>query len=161
MRNENTFEASAEANKPRVMVVDDNESISSLVACMVQATGNADVHCFNSPGEAFKAFAASPASFQLVITDLVMPGMSGIELCRTLQALSPGLDMVLMTGSGLITRSEARQLGFRDLLPKPFPPGALQRALQAAGIFDNNCAAHKVGSRTDEAFAPGTACAAA
>jgi CheY-like chemotaxis protein len=95
---------------------------------------NADIDCFSSPREAVTAFAEAPDKFQFVITDLEMPGLDGIQLCRQLRAMSPGLKVLLTTGSHLLTNAEAVQNGFCGLLPKPFRPTAIKNALLTAGL---------------------------
>ncbi len=58
--------------------------------------------------------------FDLVVTDLTMPGMSGAELARQLLALQPLLPIILTTGySPTLTPESTREMGFRDLLLKP------------------------------------------
>ena len=69
----------------------------------------------------------------LLITDLTMPGMSGLELAREARALSPDLPVVLCTGYGSReTEAEARALGVRVVLPKPHSLHDLGRAAAAA-----------------------------
>ena len=120
------------------MVVDDNEFLLELVASLLETLGDAEVSRFDSPAAALAAFAAAPEDFQFVITDLEMPGMNGKELCRRLLEISPGLKILLATGSTTITDREAACCGFCGLLPKPFPPERLSAALAAAGILDGD-----------------------
>src|ERR1035437_10278879 len=68
----------------RWMIVDDDENILSLMHKFAARTSDADIECFLSPHEALAAFKATPESFELVITDLEMPGMDRIELGRQL-----------------------------------------------------------------------------
>ena len=132
----NSITETEAAGRPRWMIVDDNENILSLMQAIAARLGNAAVECFNSPRAALAAFRAAPEKFSLVITDLEMPGMSGIELCRELRKFSPAQKILLTTGSEILTDSEAAERGFCGLLHKPFPFASLQRALTAAGIVE-------------------------
>jgi len=121
------------------MVVDDDREILSLIREIVGCFSNVEVECFHSPQEALAAFESRPGAFQLVITDLEMPEMSGIELCHHLRALTPSLKILLSTGSELLSDEEAVEVGFCGLLRKPFTLATLQNVLEAAslsGLFD-------------------------
>jgi DNA-binding NtrC family response regulator len=120
----------------RWMIVDDDENILWLIRKFVARTSDADIECFLSPHEALAAFKAAPESFELVITDLEMPGMDGIELGRQLHALSPTTKIRLATGSGILTATEAVERGFCGLLCKPFPFAVLKNALEFAGVIE-------------------------
>jgi CheY-like chemotaxis protein len=121
-------------NQPRWMIVDDDRDILSLIHDIVARFSDVDIECFNSPQDAFIAFEAEPGAFEFVITDLEMPGMSGIELCRRLRAFSPSLKILLSTGNEMMSDEEAMQKGFCSLLRKPFPLAALQHALEPATL---------------------------
>ena len=117
------------------MVVDDNESLLNLLASQLEALGLADVERCRSGAEALAVFSATPETFQFVITDLNMPGMNGIELCRRLREVSPDLKIVLATGSGVADEAGAQEGGFCGLLIKPFPAAALWRVVESAGVL--------------------------
>ena len=123
--------------RARWMVVDDDDSVRDFLACVLEMRGVADVSSFRSAGEALAAFSATPDQFQFVITDLDMPGMNGIELCRRLQAVSPQLKVVLATGNGAANEAGARLCGFAGLLAKPFPVAEIWRTVEAAGVLPN------------------------
>ncbi len=116
------------------MVVDDNKDILSLMRDVVAQCVDADIQCFHSPHAALAAFTAAPEAVDFVITDLEMPGMSGLELGSRLRKLSPAIKVLLSTGSELLTETEAVQRGFCGLLLKPFHFGALRQALGRAGL---------------------------
>ena len=130
------FPQTSRAARRRWMIVDDDENILSLIYKFAARTSDADIECFLSPHEALAAFAAAPGSFELVITDLEMPGMDGIELGRQLHELSPTTKILLITGSGILTATEAVERGFCGLLCKPFPFAALKNALKFAGVIE-------------------------
>jgi len=120
--------------RPRWMIVDDNPDILSLIQGIVARFSDVDIECFNSPEAALAAFKSEPAAFEFVITDLEMPEMNGIELCRRLRGLAPSLKILVSTGSEIISDEEAVEKGFCGLLRKPFPYAALQRALEPASL---------------------------
>ena len=125
------------ASRPRWMIVDDNEEILSLMHEIVARFSDSEIVCFNSPQAALAAFEAAPESFELVITDFEMPGMSGMELCHRLRAISPAAKVLLATGSDLVSNEAAAHEGFCALLHKPFQFVALQRALESIGVGKN------------------------
>jgi CheY-like chemotaxis protein len=86
--------------------------------------------------EILTMFSAEPGRYDLVITDFEMPGMDGVELCRRLQAISPGQKIFLATGSGFFSETAAGHYGFSALLNKPFPLMILQEKLVAAGLLE-------------------------
>ncbi len=69
--------------------------------------------------------------FDLVITDMMMPGMSGVEVLRAIRRSRPGLPVVLITGFGTDpAMAEANELRPDALVPKPFTPEELVRAVE-------------------------------
>lgn len=122
--------------QPHWMVVDDNRDLLQVTAAMLAWITNVPVKCFPSPTEALAAFQAAPRKYALVITDFEMPGLTGAELCRLLQGISPGLKVLLATGSGgIASHSAATAMGFCGLLRKPFMIGDVKTALTNAGVI--------------------------
>lgn len=119
--------------RPRWMLVDDDMLNVALMGTLLRQYCGAEVECFHDGGEALAAFVSAPDSFDLIITDLAMPGIDGVELCRRMQAISPSVKILLATGSGDMTGEAAAQAGFCGLLRKPFLVDALVGALEAAG----------------------------
>jgi len=123
------------ASRPRWLIVDDNKDILSLMSDIVSRCMDVDIQCFHSPHAALATFAAAPEAVDFVITDLEMPGMSGLELGKRLRQLSPSLKVLLATGSEILTDGEAVQKGFCGLLRKPFLRASLRRTLAVAGML--------------------------
>jgi DNA-binding NtrC family response regulator len=134
MKMSNGFDRSVPAKRPRWMIVDDNEDILWLLRHFATQVSDADNECFLSPYEALTAFATAPESFELVITDLEMPGLSGLTLCQRIHAISPATKILLMTGSEILTVSEALAKGFCGLLRKPFSIQKLRDTLEVVGV---------------------------
>ena len=71
--------------------------------------------------EALDLFLSGPERFDLVITDLTMPGMTGIELAKSILANRPGTPIILCTGyKDEVTELKAREAGIREIVMKPF-----------------------------------------
>ncbi len=103
----------------RILFVDDEETLVRLAQTILERFGYR-VTPFTSVTEALAHFRAQPDQFDLVITDLNMPGMNGSSFARELLALRPKLKMILTTGySAMLTPEQVREMGFRALLPKP------------------------------------------
>jgi PAS domain S-box-containing protein len=116
----------------RVLFVDDEVPLALLGRCILEELGYV-VESKTSPAEALAAVRADPAAFDLVITDLTMPGMTGTELGRQLLEIRPGLPIILTTGhSGNLTAERVRRLGCRELLLKPLTLQKLGQAVRRA-----------------------------
>ncbi len=111
--------------RPRWMLVDDDILNLALLGKLLRDSTQAEIECFQSSRKALAALAAAPEAFDLVITDLDMPGLDGLELCRQMHALAPRLRILLTTASGDLTAEGAMRAGFCGLLRKPFLLGAL------------------------------------
>lgn len=110
----------SEIHKRYVLYVDDEEALTSLAQRVLQRAG-CEVTICNNAKEAWKVFQTRPGDFDLVITDLSMPGMSGFDLARHILEIRPATTVVMT--SGYIRpedEEEARQLGIRAVLLKPF-----------------------------------------
>ena len=102
----------------RILVVDDEQAHMQLLNAALQRNGYAAV----GVGDGQAALAAlQSGGFELIITDLEMPGMNGIDLLRSARALDPELVGIVMTGHGSIPSAvEAMQAGAQDYILKPF-----------------------------------------
>jgi two-component system cell cycle sensor histidine kinase/response regulator CckA len=117
-------EAAAQIQPPRgeerILFVDDTEEIVRIGGEVLESLGYRVVAC-TSGVEALEAFRAAPERFDLVMTDQVMPGMTGDALARELLHIRPGLPIILFTGlRHSITEEQATALGIRALVRKPF-----------------------------------------
>jgi len=118
----------------RWMLVDDNPRMLTVLSNLLENLTTAKIECHDLPQSALAAFAGAPKSYELVITDLEMPGLDGVELCRRLRATAPAQKIFLATGSGFFTTDTARHAGFCALRNKPFGLAELSAALAAAGL---------------------------
>ncbi len=85
------------------------------------------------PQAALELFRQAPDDFVLVLTDLTMPGMTGLMLAQELLRIRPSLRVVLMSGfSGTWTPASVRSLGLIDMLVKPLNAMALAEGMARA-----------------------------
>lgn len=102
----------------RLLVVDDETELLQAVCDTLREQGLA-VAGFADPNAALKAI--SPDKFDLVLSDLMMPGLDGIQLLKEALQIDPHLIGIIMTGAGSIhTAVEAMRVGAFDFIQKPF-----------------------------------------
>ncbi|QDV12177.1 Transcriptional regulatory protein ZraR [Rosistilla oblonga] len=107
------------ANKPlpRVLVVDDQQSMCELTKAAIEPLGF-DVEWFTDPLEAFAAFERS--EFDVVLTDMQMKGLNGIDLCQRIVSNRADVPVVVMTAFGSMeTAISAIRAGAYDFVTKP------------------------------------------
>jgi CheY-like chemotaxis protein len=111
-----------------ILVVDDERGVREMLQEAVGVFGY-DVTTASNGAEALTLFLRGP--FDLVMTDLMMPGMSGWELSAQLRAADPRLPILILTGFGANLEDEARRRGI-VLMHKPVRLESLSAALKAA-----------------------------
>jgi hypothetical protein len=110
--------AEAQAGTGRLLVVDDEEPQMRALCDTLSAEGYVTAG-FSSPQAALAAL--SQASYDLLLTDLMMPGMDGIALLAAARRVDPEIVGIMMTGHGTIdTAVRAMQAGALDYIQKPF-----------------------------------------
>jgi DNA-binding NtrC family response regulator len=124
----------------RILVVDDKASMRKMLSGALSAQGH-EVRTVAGGSEALMAVKRQPAA--LVLTDLRMPGLDGLELTRELRKASPETAVVVMTAYGSVdTAVEAMRLGAANFLTKPFSLDALKvvvdKALAVNELLDEN-----------------------
>jgi len=103
----------------RILVIDDEENIVMMEQRMLKGLGY-EVTAMSNCLEAFQLFIDGPDNFDLIITDMTMPRMTGAELARKVLSIRPDMPIVLCTGfSELINESKARAIGIRGYVMKP------------------------------------------
>jgi signal transduction histidine kinase/CheY-like chemotaxis protein len=116
-----------------IMVVDDEESLVHLAEEVLASLGYEPVGCIGAD-QALALFRASPERFDAVLTDAVMPDMSGTELLQELKRLKPGLPAILMSGyGGPDLQAQAHSAGAQAVLAKPLTQADLAHCL--AGVL--------------------------
>ncbi|MGP1677914.1 MAG: hybrid sensor histidine kinase/response regulator [Burkholderiales bacterium] len=103
----------------RVLYVDDEEALVMLASRVLSHLGH-QISGFIDPEQALAAFRAHPQDFDVVVTDLSMPHMSGFELAREVLAVRPGIPVLMTTGYiGAQDEGKARAAGIREVILKP------------------------------------------
>jgi signal transduction histidine kinase/CheY-like chemotaxis protein len=118
-----------------VLIVDDDKPLVLLGEEMLAALGYEPVG-FDRGRAALAAFRANPARFDLVLTDEIMPDVTGTELARAMHDIRPDVPIVLMTGyDGALQPDRLRSAGVREVLKKPLLSRSLADCLsrQLAG----------------------------
>ena len=103
----------------RIMIVDDEESILFSTRELLEDCGY-KVTAFSDGQQAFHAFKQNPDQYDLIITDMTMPKMTGDELALEILKIRPGLPMILCTGySDRISEDRALKIGICRFVQKP------------------------------------------
>ena len=123
----------APAPKPgsgqRVLYVDDEEALVLLATRVLSRLGHS-ISGFSDPAAALAALRADPKGYDVMVTDLSMPQMSGFELAREARALRPDLPVLMTTGYiSVEDEITARELGIREVVLKPVTMDELGRLL--------------------------------
>lgn len=113
--------------RARLLVVDDEADIRGLVVDALRAVG----YTADEAPDGQKALDLLAAfRYDIVLTDLKMPGLDGLSLLARIKELYPDTDVIMFTGYATIRTSvEAMRGGAYDYLPKPFDPDDLVRAV--------------------------------
>lgn len=114
----------------RILVIDDEVDIRDVFTIALERLGY-EVACIHDPLEALEMFRQEPDAWDLVLTDQVMPGMSGVELIQNMKLIRPHLKAVLCTGfSDRMTEPTALALGIDLFLAKPVEPHKLAASIR-------------------------------
>ncbi|MCK9264726.1 MAG: response regulator [Desulfomonilia bacterium] len=121
--------ASRPRGKKRILLVDDEDIILSSIQRVLMRLGY-EVAAVNDSVEALEMFTRSPQAFDLVITDLTMPRMTGAEFTSRLLAVRPDTPVILSTGfSDVMNERKAKEMGIREFLVKPAGIDELKSAI--------------------------------
>jgi DNA-binding NtrC family response regulator len=104
--------------KNRVMVLDDEPIVCERLRSMLEKM-DLEVETFVEPGKALKRIVETP--FQVLITDLKMKELDGIEVMKITQRVSPQTKVIMITGFATVEKAkQALQMGVFDFIAKPF-----------------------------------------
>lgn len=102
----------------RILIIDDEPQMAQLLSRPLSRAG-LEVEAFEDPEQGLQRLREHP--FDVLLTDLYMPGMDGIEVLRRARVIRPGCEVVVMTANATVaTAREALKLGAIDYLTKPF-----------------------------------------
>ena len=114
----------------RILIVDDEEIV--IKSCLrILGSGDCYVEVAHDGREALRKIEEN--SYDVMILDVVMPNMGGLEVLRRVKETHPDMDIVMVTGLAQVdTVIQARKLGARDFISKPFEPNELKLVVQRA-----------------------------
>ncbi len=113
-----------EGTKRRILVVDDEITVCKSIR-QALLSDDYDIDTALSGEEAVKK--ERERSYDLIITDLMMPGISGLDLLKIIKDSRPGVSVIMVTGYPTIkTAVQSVKLGAFDYIPKPFTPAELR-----------------------------------
>lgn len=113
-----------------VLLVDDEEAIVKMEGRMLQRLGYRVMSRTGSI-EALAAFRADPDKFDLVVTDMTMPHMTGVQLAEKIKAIRGHIPIIVCTGfSDQITREKSKEMGIDGYLMKPLTKREMARTVR-------------------------------
>jgi CheY-like chemotaxis protein len=116
----------------RVLLADDESSIRTLAKQILEQKGY-KVKVVSDGVEALELFRAGPDEFDLVVTDMGMPKMNGLQLSKEIRKIRSGTPIVICTGySKQIDEEKYGQIGINALLIKPMTKNALTKTVRKA-----------------------------
>ena len=116
----------------KILIVDDEEALAKMGAAMLEQLGYDVVYQTDSI-QALALIKAKPSRFELIITDMAMPSLSGDQLAQQVLEINPDMPIILSTGfSHKIDRKTALELGIREYIDKPFSRAQLAAVVRSA-----------------------------
>src|SRR5947209_6452773 len=114
----------------KILVADDKAGLRDVLVEALAGSG----HEVDGAEDGARALArVGEKVYDLIVTDLKMPGLDGIELLRAVRERAPQTGVILMTAHGTVdTAVEAMRLGALDYVEKPFPLGAMEAKVEKA-----------------------------
>ncbi len=127
----------------KILVIDDELDMLMLLRMIIEDNTDYEVDTTNNPSEALKML--TERDYDLVISDLKMPGMDGVELFDELREIKPGIPAIIITAYGSTeTADEALKKGVADFITKPFRKDrilfTISRVLELARVQRENIA---------------------
>ncbi|MDO4775122.1 MAG: response regulator transcription factor [Aerococcaceae bacterium] len=115
----------------KVLMIEDNESVSEMMSMFFEKEQFEGTFVYDGL-EGYNAFAAEPTKWEMIILDLNLPSMDGIQICRKIRALSKEVPIIMLTAQD----SESDQvigleMGADDYVTKPFSPLTLLARMKA------------------------------
>ena len=112
-----------------ILLVEDETAVRELAARTLRQLGYSVLEAANGE-EALRLAKASSTLPQLLLTDVIMPNMTGSQLAEQIKAMRPGIKVVFM--SGYTGAMIGDQIGDAMMVQKPFTPSSLERKIREA-----------------------------
>ncbi len=114
----------------RILVIDDEAAIGQACQRVLEAEGH-EVQCFSAPETGLQT--ALLGDFDIVLLDLAMPGLDGLEILRQIKQSAVSSEVIIITGNATVESAvEAMKQGAHDYVSKPFSPDQLKMAVRRA-----------------------------
>jgi len=128
------------SEKKRILLIDNEEGLCRMMEQILLDNGYL-VRAYTSPRKAVEEF--HPGAWDLVITDIKMPGMSGLEVLQSIKERAKDMPVIMITAYATVDMSiQALRKGAYDMLTKPFEPEELiyrvKNALQQSELLEEN-----------------------
>ncbi|MCP3953070.1 MAG: PAS domain S-box protein [Desulfobacterales bacterium] len=121
---------SCQVGTERILLVDDEAAVVNLVKQMLQRSGYHVTGLTSSP-DALKTFEADPSAFDLILSDMTMPHITGDQLTRKLLEIRPDIPIILCTGfSERVSPQKAAVIGTKGFLRKPIVRAKMVRMVR-------------------------------
>jgi len=131
-REEEESEGPLPTGSERILFIDDEQVLIEIASQMLEQL-RYEVVTTRSSVQALELFRAEPDRFDLVITDMTMPHMTGDKLARELMKIRPDIPIILCTGhSKLLSEAKAKDMGIRAFVMKPILKRTLAEAVRKA-----------------------------
>ena len=114
----------------RILLVDDETALLEMTRCFLERHGY-DVKSTTDPADALDLFVTNPDDFDLVITDMAMPNINGVELSQKIILIQPDMPVILCSGySDAINAEQAIEMGIRSYVEKPVKLSVLEERIR-------------------------------
>jgi DNA-binding NtrC family response regulator len=129
LRNRSKEDSNEDKDKPiaKLLVVDDDPDIVQVLKLGL-LKNRFLVNSFTNPEEALQSFKSNSESYCLMLSDIRMPGLSGIQLARKIKEVNPGVKVVLMTAF------EIRDNEFSKVFPSTHVDGFVQKPIRIGDL---------------------------
>ena len=118
-----------------ILIVDDEEMLVDMMRQVLEQLGYT-VSAYTDSANALKAFLASPRAYDLLITDMTMPGMTGTGLAKAVKAVRNDLPIILCTGfNEQINQENSQSLGIQSLIMKPVGMQQLAETIRSVMVL--------------------------
>ena len=114
----------------RILLVDDETALLEMTRFFLERHGY-DVKSTTDPADALDLFVTNPDDFDLVITDMAMPNINGVELSQKIILIQPDMPVILCSGySDAINAEQAIEMGIRSYVEKPVKLSVLEERIR-------------------------------
>src|SRR5512135_1574414 len=128
--------------KPQVLLVDDEPMVLDALRELVNREGKFDIDV--AENGAIALAKALQEEYSVIITDLMLKDITGIDLLKSLKASTPDTQIIMISGKGTIDFAvEAMKVGAFDFITKPYSPPHLLQILERARAYNDSLKENK------------------